>query len=396
MTYPNLNWLGRRTAGGLLDLQRTPLNPEIEPSGANPAKPRGNLNFGHTRKFLPDWPEKTVYKIRVKPTDGSLANPTVNMLELEVTVTRKDALLTANANIDTMGAGLNSNDAVFSSYEWENGDDETYASANFAVNIPYQEDTNGDGIMEQYYFIWEYESYLGVTGGVLYWVNVGPFTTSAATSPITYGAAGHKGIGPAETLYPDYQIYAKFNGSTLTAQDVLDAYTYDGTLLPMAKLMPRKASDSPHGLSAYPYLPSGNDPALTDSAVFPYVPTDSRFATIKPAVTDKPQGLFQYHTATCKWYYTPVSPCQDCWYKGKVITVEITYKKALVTMTYTAGTTEVHNSGTRGSWETHSTVTQELTLPEGFTKQQVGTTFEIPVVAGHVVCIDDIKLVSVT
>jgi hypothetical protein len=105
----------------------------------------------------------------------------------------------------------------------------------------------------------------------------------------------------------------------------------------------------------------------------------------------------QKQDTTCKWYYTP-DACEDCWYKGKVIRVTVTYKKAPVTYTYVAPSYSVESSNvlTIGSWVSHSTVDYDLTIPEGYTRQQLGSTFTVPTEDGHIVTIDDIKFVSVT
>lgn len=116
----------------------------------------------------------------------------------------------------------------------------------------------------------------------------------------------------------------------------------------------------------------------------------------RESATEIPAEFNQKIDTTCRWYYTPEDDCSDCWYAGKVVTVELTYKKAAISRTVSITT---YGEGTitynLGSWSTHSTVTQTLTIPSGLTKQAINAAFDIPTQDGYVVALDDIKLVSV-
>jgi hypothetical protein len=161
----------------------------------------------------------------------------------------------------------------------------------------------------------------------------------------------------------------------------------------------RLPADSAHDLSSFVHflynssteagwIVTSNDANGLHNNIFSY----------RHASADKAPSRNQKMDTECKWFYTP-SACEDCWYSGKTVTVDIIYKKAPITKTTSSdddGTDWVVTStNALGSWSTHSTVTQTLTLPSGFTRQQVGSTFSVPTQDGYVVALDDIKFVSV-
>lgn len=394
MTVPNVNWLGYRTASALMNLQRTPLNPETENIGSNPKKSQDNQTASHTRIYLTNWPENTVFKTK---WHESGTPPLINKLELETVGSYEKNFATCTDTTDPLLGFIPSCEPVFQSPMWTGGDDNLYTSASFAVNQMYQEDTDGDGTPETYYRIMQFTVYVDTDGT---YVTDAFSDTTGNASPQDFGVDGvaHVDNGSFPAGYEDYTIFANFSaGTVIDAQGFIDDYIGTSVTDDTAKFCLRKSIDASHGLAQYIGLTSTYNPLIGIQAPGGGVLGNTHvFSFLEPAGANA-CGISQKHSTECKWYYTPTA-CQDCWYKGKELSVEITYKKATVTesMSFVGDVGELKKSLVLGSWETHSTVTQTLTLPEGFTRQQVGSTFSVPEVAGYVVTIDDIKLVSVT
>lgn len=396
MTAPlNLNWLAMRGAGRLLDLQKTPLVSYTDELYSNPKKtPTGSI-AAHTRQYWLNWPAKTVFK--TIDVDGGL-----NKLELEVSSRWKSSTIQSS---DDTGAILSVGYAafpVFMTAMFADGDDCAYATASFACNRQYTATDPATGEDRTYYDIYRSSITCTASSSGLQ-ISTSGTNDPASLDEETYGAYGHPHIennsfSSYGTGWDAYTIYAKFDGSPILAQDALDDYTIGTTTGGATSFCARHPDDDPHGLSSYVKNMATDDTGLiTTAATVPITYGQNLIFSYRHAATDIACGLSQQHDTTCKWFYTPTS-CTDCWYADRVATVQITYKKAEVAFDFTPGGISVTSSSTFpiGTWSTHSTVTQELTIPGGFTRQQINASFDVPTVDGYIVAIDDIKLVSVT
>jgi hypothetical protein len=386
----NLNWLNYRRAGALFDLARTPYVVGTDGLTSNPKKAQGNLVANHTRKLLPDWPASTVFKI--KGTGG--ANVIMNKLELETTSTVKTYTYNdlGTATLAWSDFIISPTSTIYADNVWSGGDNKVYGEITMYINA-YTPVGGTD--------YWEIITYsrdiLGNESSSITYNNGAPNTSGNAC--LFNGV----GMGPGSGSFfddPGNSIYAVFSGGVYTGQDMVDDYgTNPNVNTPTAYFCARSAADSAHGLSSYVILSSDGE---NGSFIYTYStgsdPLLDNIFSYRHAATDNGAGTSQQNDTECKWYYTP-NACEDCWYDGKVVTVDITYKKAQVTksiVTDDDGSEWYADvTHTLGSWSTHSTVTQTLTLPSGFSRTQVGSTFSVPTQAGYVVAIDDIKLVSV-
>jgi len=384
----NLNWLNYRRAGALFDLARTPYVVGTDGLTSNPKKAQGNLIANHTRKLLPDWPASTVFKIK----GTGVANVVMNSLQLETTSVNLGAqygnpVMATLAWSDGLGYPQST---IKGDNVWSSGDNKLYGTITFHLNT-YSPSGGTD--------YWNIDTITldidGTTSGS---------TVSGALAPNTSGSAclfNGVGMGAGGGTWfdePNNSIYAEFTDE-YTAQDYVDEF---GASIksnnPTVYFCNRSSADSAHGLSAYIQL-------STDSLAGSYIYTSvdgngyqNNIFSYRHNATDKGPGISQQMDTECKWFYTPQA-CEDCWYDGKVVTVDITYKKAQITKAVVCDDDGndwyADTTYTLGSWSTHSTVTQTLTLPSGFSRTQVGSTFSVPTQAGYVVAIDDIKLVSV-
>jgi len=397
------NWLLRSGAGGLLNLQRTPMVAGTDSISANPKKAQGNNIYSHTRQLLPGWPENAVVKI--KGTTGI----SMNALELETTISKKTigfftpeyapndngdvicpAIISIAVSNTLTGGGTF---PVIWPYFFGGSDYTIYDSADFVYNDKYYADLDGDGIDETYYDI--YEASVTLTGPDAnndYDWSVSGSVTSAATSPVSL--TNSITIDPSSSYYGNGATASmSITGSAVTMGDVGPACSF-GTPYSGSAFCARHEDDSAHGLALYVekvgYTPAVKQPlgATTDFG---------HIGSYRYATTDSPaQAGFEWD-CTCKFFYTP-DACDDCWYEGKTVEILISYKQIAFTET---GLGEepggmIKRFVTMGSPSAHSTVTKTLTLPGGHTRQEVGTSFTVPTLAGHAVVIDDIKLVSVT
>ena len=387
------NWLTRRGAGALLNLQRTPFVVGADAITANPKKAQANKNFSHTNQYLTNWPTKSVVKISGSP------GIEMNALELETRRTIKYGDWTAvyyeetdQLYIDIASAASNSATdfsigapVIWPSY-FNGSDYSLYNTAEWIANVKYQLDKDSDGIPEDYYDIYK----VNVTSTPSNTGNSSLMTYPCSTSvelEQTTEATGAYQAKPTQQ-FPDVTIYANFGTTKKYALDVLSAAPTDGPSTG-ASFCARHPDDPAHGLASYvieqnhiPYLNGGQSVSFIGS--------------YRHTSTDSPASVCLQADCECKFFYTP-GACDDCWYAGKTVTIEITYKKIAFTdsgPTYT-GTT-LDKTVTMGSATSHSTVTKTLTLPSGRTRVQVGDTFSVPTSDGYAVVIDDIKLVSVT
>ena len=390
MAYVNVtNWLLRRSAGALFNLQKTPYDKTVNGIDANPKKVQTGDTVSWSREFLTNWPADTVFKISA----SSLA---MNKLELETTSTWKRVNPITSGYIEFFWQeGLFGGcPAIFDSVNWSGGNNETYASVStVANNYTPTTDANGD-LVDQWNI--DYYSYSWSAAGDA--ILIASSEVDGASAPDTLGASSVPCIANGTGSYwfsePKNSIHAVFT-TQINAKDFVDSYGASPSTTATAAFCMRKDGDSEHTLHPYiktqdtntGLLYTNTGGGLVVNNIFSYRHTTSEKAT----------GWLQKQDTTCKWYYTP-NACEDCWYKGKTIKVTVTYKKAPVTYTYILPSSSVDSSNTLsiGSWVSHSTVDYDLTIPEGYTRQQLGSTFTVPTLDGHIVTIDDIKFVSVT
>lgn len=389
------NWLLRRGAGALFNLQRTPYVSGTDAITANPKKSQTSQIHDHTRQYLTNWPAKSVVKIK-----GS--GLTINALELETRHTYKEGYANPQhyentdqlwmdiaTTVQNSGTQLPSGAPVIWPTYFGGSDWSLYDSAEWFVNVKYQQDKDGDGIVEDYYEVFK----ANVSTSFYDAGNIGlgyfPCTTAYYPDETSEMTGAYTAAAPPQ--FPDVTIYANFGTTKKYALDAISAAPtigpYDG-----ASFCARHPDDSAHGLASY-VTKYGNVPFLNNTGT-------SRVGIIgsyRHASTDSPGELCLQADCECKFFYTP-DACEDCWYAGKTVTIDITYKQISFTDNGPGedGSGMLNKSVTKGSASTHSTVTKTLTLPTGLTRQQVGSTFTVPTLAGYAVVIDDIKLVSVS
>lgn len=388
------NWLAERGAGVLFKLQATPLTADLALVQAY--KPSGSKLHLHTRHYYPDWPQGTVVKVSRVNNSGQVV---VNDLYLETVSNTKYQIDTIVSGVsDAMDASGDANiSGMFCSCDWVGGDDEVYQSGSVTFNAYQGNNEDGDPIWNI-----QTKNYARDQYGTFY--EVSQSVQNAQPQPYTTGAACvlNGGAGSGYLADPLNSAYASFT-TILTSKDFLDNYT----IFPAANLTSsatrfniRDPDDSPHQLSNYVI---GYDTAPSTGDLFQIINGSviSRFNGIfsyEPSAAEIGALLNQRSRTTCKWVFFSEA-CEDCWYKGKVVNVEVKYKKLAIEKVLTIGTTstppEIVNEST-GSWADHDTVAYALTLPEGTGTKQIGASFEVPVVEGFIVAIEDIKFVSVT
>jgi hypothetical protein len=390
MAYVNVtNWLLRRSAGALFNLQKTPYDKTVNGIDANPKKTQNSATVSHSREFLTNWPADTVFKISA----SSLA---MNKLELETTSTSRSVSPVCADVTALYEIYLNAEvSAIYQSAMWSGGNEQAYVTMETAFNIWQPEyDSNGNLIAQT----WQVHTRTTTwdSSGTLYITSDSIDDFALAPNTLGTGAVPHieNGSGTGFFAEPNNSVWAKFTG-LINAKDFIEEYPGTGLSAPMAAFCMRSDADSAHTLT--PYIQGG---VYSNKGLFVTAPSTSKnnIFSYRHTTSDKANGYLQKHDTTCKWYYTP-NACEDCWYEGKVIKVRVAYKKAAITYTYMPATgtgDESYNTWTIGTWASHSTVDYDLTIPAGYTRQQLGSTFTVPVVDGYIVTIDDIKFISVT
>lgn len=396
------NWQAQlRTAGALMNLQATPMVPASTSIDANPKKAQGNVVSSNDRAFLPQWPTKSVYRIREQSSVVTTATPLINKLELETTsIGNNGSVNGLGASIALIDSGVAYETGSGFKYDdvWTGGDNLVYEDVTFYHNEYSPLDLDNDGILEDYWTVttrvWSMDS-----AGA--WQLISSSQATLQTSPITTGTAcAYNNTNPYGGFFSVAQnsLYGVFT-NVIYAKAWVDKYITTTFAHGQGKFCLRKSADSSHGLSAYAKYAAAPYPGvlLTSDA---YAPFYNTIFSARESTSQIPVGRNNLHDTSCRWYYTPTTACEDCWYAGKTLTVEITYKEAPISRSYTfipeEGIDDSNITYTLGSWATHSTVTQTLVLPSGFTRQAINAAFDVPTKNGYVVAIDDIKLVSVT
>lgn len=398
----SLNWLTHRTAGILFKLQQTPVSSELY--GGPLAKSFGNKLYSHTRQYAPGWPAKSVKKIH-----GTSTFPRVNVLRLETTSTHNWNAVT---QLYSVGDFINTHYEpiaieVFASCDWVGGDDHVYEGGSYWLNL-FTGTTYVDGTLKDVYEIKKVTLTRDSNGNP-----IGTITSSYPVyAPDTAGAPHVlNGGGTEEGFFSEEKnsAYASFDGDPMTSSYFLDSYTPGTWTSGTYTFYPRHPDDPKHGFASYikgqdivadpfPYyyhqhFHTNLDPVPDVTAwngVFSYEPLNEEDEK------ERADGINQRDRTTCQWTYQP-DACVDCWYKDAKVTVKIRYKKLKIQKTVTAPTTSTWSTVTQTSygWQDHDTVTMELTLPGGLTKQNINASFQVPVITGYIVAIDDIELVSV-
>jgi hypothetical protein len=394
MAFVNVtNWFLQRTAGVLFDLQKTPYDKTVNGIDANPKKTPANNIVSWSREFYTNWPADTVFKI-----SGAPSGAVINKLELETTSTFNSVKAEVENLVDLWDAVYFARGAppIFDSVNWTGGTNEAYDSVDVVFNL-YEPFEDPPGTMND---AWRIESYTASWNSAGQAVESNFQVVYQALAPNTLGTGAvpcsMNGIGTAFFSDPNNSVWAKFSGIT-NAKDFMDEHPGTTVNIPMAAFCMRSDADSAHTLT--PYVQGGlhsNFGGFSSSNTG--VGNSNNIFSYRHSTSDKAMGYFQKHDTTCKWYYTP-NACEDCWYEGKIIKVRVSYKKAPITYTYNTNPTYVfyfENLWTIGTWASHSTEDYDLTIPAGYTRQQLGSTFTVPVVDGYIVTIDDIKFISVT
>jgi len=388
---PQDNWLLVRSAGALFNLQKTPYDKTVNEITANPKKTQNSATVSHSREYLTNWPADTVFKIA-----SSNGTSSMNKLELETTSSvssvQPECADITDFYIDYFNGIVS---AIYQSAMWSGGNEQAYESMETAFNLYTPTyDSNGNLISATWQVhtrttSWDSNGVALVTSDTV---------TDNEPSPNTLGtgAVPHidNGTGTGFFSEPNNSVWAKFTG-LINAKDFADEYSSDTLTASTVSFCMRIDADSAHTLT--PYIRGG---AYSNKGYFSTASGTykNNIFSYRHSTSDKANGLLQKQDTTCKWYYTP-DACDDCWYEGKVIKVRVAYKKAAITYTYigSTGTGDAsYNTWTIGSFASHSTVDYDLTIPAGYTRQQLGSTFTVPTVDGYIVAIDDIKFISVT
>lgn len=384
------NWLAERGVGVMFRLQATPLTADLAEVQAY--KPSGSKTYLHNRHYYPLWPEGTVMKV-------SRGGVVLNDVYLETTSTLKwqndmgGTVSGISASLDASGDA--NTGGMFCSCDWVGGDDEVYLTGSVTFNSYQGLDPNGDPF-------WNIQTRTYERDANGLWLPISESVQNNQPQPYTVGAACvlNGGAGSGYLADPLMSAYASYS-TIVTSKDFLDDFTPQGDYTsPSTKFAIRHPDDSPHELSDY-VEGYNNAPSYGELFVVRNSGIDDRFNGIfsyEPTASEIGALRNQRARTTCKWMFYSAA-CEDCWYKGKVVNVEVKYKKLAVSKVLTIGTVstppEIVNEAT-GGWADHDTVSYALTLPEGTGTQQIGASFEVPVVEGYIVCIEDIKFVSVT
>ena len=284
---------------------------------------------------------------------------------------------------------------IFDSITWTGGNNEAYDSVDVVFNeyTPYID----SGVLIP---AWQITTYTSTWNAVGENVQSNVNTAYLQPSPNTLGTGSvpctQNGSGSGWFSNADNSLYAKFTGIT-NGKDFMDEHQFaSGTTATVAFCM-RIDADSAHALSDYVRGLTAVNAGRFGTVAIGSADYYNNIFSYRQTTSDKANGFLQKHDTTCKWYYTP-NACEDCWYEGKIIKVRVAYKKAFITYTYIPATSTVdsNNTWSIGTWASHSTVDYDLTIPAGYTRQQLGSTFTVPVVDGYIVAIDDIKFISVT
>lgn len=279
---------------------------------------------------------------------------------------------------------------------WSLGDDKLYASVTTKHNV-YGLDINGDPHWDVLTQVWSIDS-----DGNLYevsssFVDQSPtedtFPNAFLGNGTTFAGEDYNALG--------ITVYAQFSVET-DYSDWIDNYSNDWTEDTYSQAEEvfrsgRLPTQDPHGL-AQSYVTTGLFGGYADRIVA---------EVVNPSTSLIRNGLFTYKLANsadatvfiqrdlvkARWLFTPTG-CSPCPFAGKEVEVKVRFKQATVTRTLAPASTYTLDLSI-GSWSSHSEQTFTLTLPDSMTEQTLDSEFDFPSVAGSVVAIDDIEIVSV-
>lgn len=392
----------RRGALALVNLQATPMSPtggSAVDHYTDPQLADGHVTASNTRDLFPAWPADYVAKIK-RVGGGALKN----LLRLRC----RSSTIAGGGNamdmVDPSSSGLNFvlsvglQSMVNQSAVWSLGDDKLYASLTTKHNLYQGLDINGDPQWDVLTEVWSIDS-----DGNLYQVsssvvNLSPtedtFSNAFLGNGTTFGGEDYNALG--------ITVYAQFSVET-DYTDWIDNYSTDWTEDTYTSALQvyrsgREPAQAPHGL-AQSYVTTGLFIGLHDRIVADRVNPSTSLVlnglfTYKLADSADATVFIQRDLVKARWLFTPTG-CSPCPFAGKEVEVKVRFKQAVVTRTLTpAGTYTLDLS--IGSWSSHSEQTFTLTLPDSMTEQTLDSEFDFPSVAGSVVAIDDIEIVSVT
>jgi len=403
MAITTANPFVRRGALALVNLQKTPMVPyseDIEPVDhyTDPQLPNGHVEAGNTRDLFPAWPSSHVAKI--KKVGGDALK---NLLRLRCRSSTIAGGGDAMQMVDPSSSGLNFvlsvglQSMVNQSAVWSLGDDKLYASLTTKHNLYQGLDINGDPQWDVLTEVWS----IGLDGN-LYQVsssvvNLSPtedtFSNAFLGNGTTFAGEDYNALG--------ITVYAQFSVET-DYSDWIDNYSNDWTEDTYSQAEEvfrsgRLPTQDPHGL-AESYVTTGLFIGLHDRI---------EAEVVNPSTSLIRNGLFTYKQANsadatvfiqrdlvkARWLFTPTG-CSPCPFAGKEVEVKVRFKQATVTRTL-APATQYTVDLSIGSWSSHSEQTFNLILPDSLTEQTLDSEFDFPSVAGSVVAIDDIEIVSV-
>jgi hypothetical protein len=403
MAITTANPFVRRGALALVNLQKTAMSPtggSAVDHYTDPQLPNGHVEAGNTRDLFPAWPSSHVAKIkkvggdalknllRLRCRSSTIGMSTDGMMIIDPDTFGFSFIVTAQDQVSL----------VNQSAIWSLGDDKLYASVTVKHNLYRGLNQNGDPE-------WAVETAvfnLGLNGELV-------LTSSSIVDPSpSEDTFSNAFLGNGTTFAgEDYNaaevtVYAQFS-TEVNYIDFIDNYSSSGTTDTYSEEKQvfrsgRLPTQDPHGL-AESYVTTGVQSSGNSDRIITEV--------VNPSTSLIRNGLFTYKLANsadatvfiqrdlvkARWLFTPAG-CSPCPFAGKEVEVKVRFKQATVTRTL-APASQYTVDLSIGSWSSHSEQTFTLTLPDSMTEQTLDSEFDFPSVAGSVVAIDDIEIVSV-
>lgn len=397
----------RRGALALVNLQATPMSPtggSAVDHYTDPQLADGHVTASHTRDLFPAWPADYVAKIK-RVGGGALKN----LLRLRCrSYTTGDAGWAVQMHSASEAGGdfllaPSIRSAVNQTALWSQGDDKVYAACTTKYNVYRGTDPlTGQPLYDIITYVWaldpttctmELVSTSSVTGANA----EDTYANAWLGNGTTFGGVDYAALGI--TGYAQFSVsvdYADYIENYMEGFSLVDNYSTDLQVYRSG----REPSQDPHGLAAsyVTIVPDGNNGS--DRVVAAKVNPSTSLArnglfTYKLADGEDPLVYVQKDLVKARWLFTPTG-CSPCPFAGKEVEVKVRFKQATVTRTIDTGSS-THSIGlSLGGWSSHSEQTFTLTLPDSLSEQTLDSEFDFPSVAGSVVAIDDIEIVSVS
>ena len=396
-----VNWLGeKRTAGTISDIGPSTYDIDIHTIASAAAYEAGDhVTKPYSREFFKDFPIGYVYKIHNRADsegvkfDMTFAEGRLR-LKIESELIYGQGGFARAASDVVAGTGvhdLGSNPLfIFQSNQWQGGDDKCYTGSTIYTNKPGPPDEND---ISQYYI--QSTTYsLDPSDGTI----TSSFTDQTL-SPTKIGTDKAPYIG-ATNEGDDAESYAEFTGQF----DYVDSRMGLSRPTDPCYIIPRHdSSDTNQDLSSFPVIVDSDDslyvfgPATTSGGLY-----SVHNYTYEGIETWIPTGNFAKLTASCSFVYLTPDGCKECWYKGLKIQVKITYKVADITRGEINETLGIYMNSI-GEYSFHSEVTKNLILPgkndprvfQEVELEESSNSFDIPIEAGKVICVDDVVVLSI-